>query len=336
MNEAFHADSEDSRRLLLVQAEAALTAALEHYDIQEKHLDFIQVSEHVTYKIEDEAGRLYLLRVHPAAASTRETVSEMEWLEYLARVEGLVVPTGVPNREGSYVTEAETGRGQSWKVSVLRWIDGDHWEGQYSEEQLLLMGGLLAKMHRAALRFKPAEGFVRPVWDGEPFARETARLKQHHGSFLTSDEYAIYEQAAAKVTAHMSGMQRDRESFGLIHGDFHEGNMVFKGGEPYPIDFGRCGFGFYLYDLAQSFIGLYPVQRQWFMEGYERLRPVSGQPGCIPALETFFVKALIENQSFHAPHPWEAAELRESKPYSLALLRHYLDGKPFLFEAIPV
>lgn len=336
MNEAFQADSEDSRRLLLVQAEAALTAALEHYDIQEKHLDFIRVSEHVTYKIEDEADRRYLLRVHPGTASSKEIRSEMEWLDHLAQTERLGAPSGVKNREGSYVTEVETGRGQSWKVSVLNWVEGEHREGPYSDSQLLLMGGLLARMHRAAATFRPSEGFIRPVWDEEPFVRETARLKQHHRSFLTADEYGVYEQAAAKVKACMSGMQRNHESFGIVHGDFHEGNLVFKNGQPYPIDFGRCGFGYYLYDLAQAFIGLYPVQRQWFLEGYERLLPVSAKPDSTAALETFFIKSLIENQSFHAPHPWEAAELRESKPYSLALLRHYLDGKPFLFDAIPV
>ncbi|MDR9856704.1 phosphotransferase [Paenibacillus sp. VCA1] len=336
MNEAFQADTEDSRRLLLVQAEAALTAALEQYDIHEKELDFIQVSEHVTYKIEDETGRRYLLRVHPGSASSAETVSEMEWLAYLAEEEGIGAPLGVKNREGSYVTEVETGRGQSWKVSVLRWVEGDHREGNFTESQLLQMGGLLARMHRAARKFQVPEGFVRPVWDEQAFAQEAARLKQHYRSFLTPDEHGVYEQAAAKVTAHMAGMPRDDERFGIIHGDFHEGNLVFKDGEPYPIDFGRCGYGYFLYDLAQAFIGLYPMQRQVFLEGYERLLPVSGEPDDIRVLETFFIKSLIENQSYHAPHPWEAAELRESKPYSLALLRHYLDRKPFLFQAIPV
>ncbi|NGZ76685.1 hypothetical protein GYN08_15275 [Saccharibacillus sp. VR-M41] len=32
------------------------------------------------------------------------------------------------------------------------------------------------------------------------------------------------------------------ENHGLIHGDLHTGNFVFRGYDPFPIDFGRCGF----------------------------------------------------------------------------------------------
>ncbi|MCJ8013909.1 phosphotransferase [Paenibacillus sp. KQZ6P-2] len=336
MNEAFNADTEDSRRLLLVQAEAALMAALEHYDLHEKDLSFLQVSDHVTYKIEDEAGNSYLLRIHPGSALAREISSEMEWLDDLSGSHGLTVPTGVKNHEGSYVTEVETDRGRRWKVSVLRWIEGEHWEGNFSESQVRQMGILLAQIHQAARAFQPPADFNRPTWATELFEQEVDRLRKHYHSFLIADEFGLYEQAASKVTAHMSEMRRDGESFGMIHADFHNGNLVFKDGEPYPIDFGRCGLGYYKYDLAQAFVGLYPGQRQVFLEGYESLLPHPSHTDNIRELETFFIKSLIENQSFHAPHPWEAAELRESKPYSLALIRHYLDGKPFLFNAIPV
>ncbi|MWV46868.1 phosphotransferase [Paenibacillus sp. HJL G12] len=336
MNEAFNADTEDSRRLLLVQAEAALTAALEQYDLHEENLIFLQVSEHVTYKIEDGAASSYLLRIHPGSASSREISSELEWLDDLSANHGLTVPTGVANLEGSYVTEVETERGQSWKVSVLRWIEGEHWEGNFNESLVRKMGVLLARMHEAAQTFHPSEGFIRPTWGIERFEQEVDRLQKHYRCFLTAEEFGLYEQAASKITAHMSGMPRDGHRFGMIHADFHQGNLVFKDGESFPIDFGRCGYGYYAYDLAQAFIGLYPAQRQMFLDGYESLLPLPSDSDAVHSLETFFIKSLIENQSFHAPHPWEAAELRESKPYSLSLIRHYLDGKPFLFNAIPV
>ncbi|MBO9610117.1 MAG: phosphotransferase [Paenibacillaceae bacterium] len=55
----------------------------------------------------------------------------------------------------------------------------------------------------------------------------------------------------------------------MIHADLHIGNVVFRDNEPYPIDFGRCGFGYYLYDIAQSIMGLYPSQRTSFIVGYK-------------------------------------------------------------------
>ncbi|MGN7360083.1 phosphotransferase enzyme family protein [Paenibacillus sp. SAF-054] len=336
MNEAFGADTEDSRRLLLVQAEAALTSALERYELQEKEIAFIQVSEHVTYRIEDETGKSYLLRIHPGSADPGEINSEMLWLDHLAGRWEMVVPTGVANQDGSCVTEVEADRGSRFYVSVLHWVEGSHFEDGLSEGQIRQMGILLAQMHRAAQAFQPAEGFSRPVWEAEAFEQEVGRLKKHYRSYLTADEFRLYEQAAGRIVDHMSEMDKNPGTYGMIHADFHEGNLVFRDGKPYPIDFGRCGFGYYAYDLAQAFIGLYPVQRQQFLDGYESLLPLPSGPDRMRMLETFFIKALIENQSYHAPHPWEAAELRESKPYSVALVRHYLDSKPFLFGAIPV
>ncbi|WP_308460917.1 phosphotransferase [Brevibacillus formosus] len=40
---------------------------------------------------------------------------------------------------------------------------------------------------------------------------------------------------------------KNRNHYGIIHGDLHQGNIVFHNGDPRPIDFGRCGFGYYLY-----------------------------------------------------------------------------------------
>ncbi|MED5016620.1 phosphotransferase [Paenibacillus chibensis] len=336
MNEAFNADTEDSRRMLLAQAEAALTAALEQYDLQEREIAFIQVSEHVTYRIEDAEGKSYLLRIHPGTAPSREIASEMEWLSYLSKVHGLQVPTGVANRAGLSLTEVETERGRQWKVTVLHWIEGDHFEGQFSEDQIRQMGALMARMHQAASVFEAPEGFVRPIWDEAPFEQAVGRLKKHYRSYLNEEEFHLYEQAAAKVTAHMSTLERTADTFGMIHADYHEGNLIFHEGEFHPIDFGRCGYGYYMYDLAQAFIGLFPLQRALFLEGYESVMPVSFGPDGVHVLETFFIKSLIENQSYHAPHSWETAELRDSKPYSVALIRHYLEFKPFLYNGIPV
>ncbi|EPY05268.1 aminoglycoside phosphotransferase [Paenibacillus alvei TS-15] len=64
-------------------------------------------------------------------------------------------------------------------------------------------------------------------------------------------------------------MERNANTYGLIHGDLHTGNVVYNGEEPRPIDFGRCGYGYYLYDMAGALLGLGVKQREQFITGYE-------------------------------------------------------------------
>ena len=117
----------------------------------------------------------------------------------------------------------------------------------------------------------------------------------------------------------------------MIHADLHEGNVVFRNGEPCPIDFGRCGFGYYAYDLAQALIGLYPAQRSMLLDGYESMRLLPKES--VSMLETFFLQAVLENQAFHAGNPQEIPSLKEQKGYILSAIRSYLAEEPFLFPA---
>lgn len=131
----------------------------------------------------------------------------------------------------------------------------------------------------------------------------------------------------------MESLERD-DDYGMIHADLHVGNIVYQHGKPFPIDFGRCGFGFHLYDIAQSIMGLYPNQREQFIEGYQKVKQLS--ESAIPMLESFFFMSIIEAYSFHAENVLETEGLNEEQPYAQALLRAYVNGEPFLFQPLAI
>ncbi|WP_248928553.1 hypothetical protein [Paenibacillus hamazuiensis] len=70
------------------------------------------------------------------------------------------------------------------------------------------------------------------------------------------------------------------------------------------------------------------------IRGYESVRKL--QEGWLPALEHFMVMVMIENYSHHSPDPRETQNLQEEQPYAQAIIKHYLAGKPFLFNAIEI
>ncbi|MCQ6563770.1 phosphotransferase enzyme family protein [Paenibacillus mendelii] len=332
MNSGFQIDTEINRRQTLKQTKQAALIALQEYDTDWSSIHFIQISEHVTFRIAAE-GEQFLLRIHPAGKPREETISELEWLAAL-RGKGLIVPEGVPNRDGFLVTDAATRVGPSY-TTLLRWVEGEILDREaLTEEAFRRIGAMMANLHEASADFIPSAGFARPSWGSQSFQRDWAHLQLHYSHFITDADFELYSMAAAQVADRLRMLTSHERNYGMIHADLHRGNIVIRDDQPYPIDFGRCGFGYHLYDMAQSIMGLHPPQRALFLEGYERIRTMDDD--AIPILESFFIMAIIEAYSFHAENPLETEGLMEEQPYAQAILKAYLNGEPFLFQPLEV
>lgn len=127
-------------------------------------------------------------------------------------------------------------------------------------------------------------------------------------------------------------MEQQENTYGLIHGNFHLGNVVFNGGEPRPIDFGRCGYGYYLYDMAGALVGLGVKQRERFVAGYESVKKLPS--GYMQQLECFFIMFMIENYCHHAANPEEAENLTSEQMFACAYLQAFLQDSSFLFRRV--
>ncbi|TLS51708.1 aminoglycoside phosphotransferase [Paenibacillus antri] len=334
MNTGFRVDTDVNRRQTLRQVKQAALKALQEYETEWTSVHFIQVSEHITFRIVTDEGEQFLLRIHPENKPREEINSELEWL-FSLKSKGLSVPEAVSNREGAFITDTLTINGQRFYSTLLRWIEGERLEkGELAEEVVRKMGVMMANLHEASSDFSPSTGFSRPSWGLQSFKRDWTHLGLHHRHFISDEAFELYSLAATKVVDCLNTLTSHERNYGMIHADLHIGNVVFRDIEPYPIDFGRCGFGFHLYDIAQSIMGLYPSQRESFIQGYQRIRKL--EDGYIPKLECFFIMAIIEAYSFHAENPLETEGLIEEQPYAQAILRAYVDGASFLFQQLEV
>ncbi|MNJ55039.1 serine/threonine protein kinase [compost metagenome] len=194
------------------------------------------------------------------------------------------------------------------------------------------MGVLIGRLHAAANDFNSPSDFVRPTWGVESFKRDMAKLERYYEHFLSKEGWKLYQDAAEKVVSQLTTMHPSEHNYGLIHADLHTGNMVFRDNQPYPIDFGRCGYGYYLYDMAGTILELWPKHRWMLIQGYESIRKL--ETDYIRDLECFFVMFMIENYCHHASDPRETASLIDEQKYAQAYIREYLNGNPFLFEVI--
>ncbi|NGZ76554.1 phosphotransferase enzyme family protein [Saccharibacillus alkalitolerans] len=235
------------------------------------------------------------------------------------------------NRTGVFITDAASNGKQHFYATLLKWTEGDFLgRGEHTEESLRKMGAMMANIHEASLDFSPSAGFSRPTWGIPSFQRDWEHLRAHRRSFISDRDFELYVSAFAKAIAHIETFSIDKQNYGIIHADLHIGNIVFQQNEPYPIDFGRCGFGYHLYDIAQAIMGLQPPQRTFFIEGYNKVRQL--EDDAFSKIESFLIIAIIESYSFYAESGADTEMLIEDQPFAQAILKAYLKGTPFLFE----
>ncbi|WP_042169507.1 phosphotransferase enzyme family protein [Paenibacillus gorillae] len=333
MIDFFQNDTDENRQSLLVRARKVTLSALLLYDVEWKSIRFIQLSDTITYKVETDTETSYLLRIHSDRWSEAEIRSELALLQALSKSEDLNVPEGLASRNGSYVVEIDTEAGYRRPyVTMMKWIEGEHGSGGFTDNCVYNIGVMMGRLHEAAARFVPPSDFARPAWGADSFSREMVKLEQYYSCFLSEEAWGKYQKAAEKVLSELAVMQQTEHNYGLVHGDLHTGNIVFSGDEPRPIDFGRCGYGYYLYDVASTLLELYPKHRWALIQGYESVRKL--EAGYVRQLECFFIMCMIGNYSHHSSDSRETSGLIDEQPYAQAYIGQFLKGHSFLFDTI--
>ncbi|MFD3258108.1 phosphotransferase enzyme family protein [Paenibacillus lentus] len=333
MHPFFQYDTEEGKKSLLSRARKVALKALQQYDLDWNCIRFVQVSDTITFKIETDSNDKYLLRIHSDKLNKEEINSEILFLNELCNVHGLIVPVGVKGLNGSYVFECETEEGyQKPCISLMRWIEGQQLSGDITESQVYNIGVMMSKLHEASMKFKAPDHFVRPEWGSSSFRDNVRKLEFYYSRFLSNSDWLVYQSAITRIEHEVDRVPKNNQNYGLIHADLHCGNVIFHEETLYPIDFGRCGYGYYLYDMAGALLELSPVQRKIFIQGYESVKRLEVE--YVSQLECFFIMFMIENYCHHSSNPNEISNLKAEQKYALAYIKEYLDGNSFLFKRI--
>jgi Ser/Thr protein kinase RdoA (MazF antagonist) len=323
--------------------EEVVQAVLTYYDLQDAQLTFLGQSQNTTFRVETPTKDTFLLRLHRGIEEVGDSLqavwrepfviqSELLWLNAIAQDTDLTVPQPVKNRLGEWVTSMTR---TEWEAplssSLLRWVDGEHLEGEPTAQHIRQLGLLMAHLHQHSSHWVSPVGFSRPTHDVEPLKAATSQLGVlvQNGT-ISLDDYQVFQEATLHVQAFMAQLHQTRDTWGIIHADLHRGNYILYGEEIRPIDFSRCGFGFYLYDMGGSLGDIEASLRWHFFEGYSTIRtlPANYQS----TVEAFFIGSTVENFAFLSANPQEHEWLSRAVPYVVEKnFLPYLRGKPFLF-----
>lgn len=259
--------------------------ALQQYDIRIERISLISHMNNATFRIQgrDRAERKsqqYVLRVNrPGFQDHAAIQSELAWMRALRDQEGLVVPDPVQAADGTHVVKAShDGVPQTRDCVLFRWISGRFFGSRFAVRSFRRAGQLLARIHQHGLSWHRPSGFARKTLDydlvmgGQPGVDST-RIR----CILSPHDTATLDRAAETMQETMTQIGRERDAFGLIHGDYHVRHLLFTQGNLAVIDFDECGWGFFAYDIAVALSEVmdrenYPLLRLAFLEGYRTVR----------------------------------------------------------------
>lgn len=258
---------------------------LPQFGIESHSIRLIFHGENATFRVatgqggkDSEAYRsnTFLLRLHGRGELFESLIpGEMEWLLALKRDVNLVVPEPIRTLEGGVVAHVQSGDLYR-PVTLMRWMNG-RFVTDLDRSRSHSLGRLVGQMHSHAKHWERPESFRRGAWDWEGLFGETCPLDipvKDAWARVPDEHRLTMERSAMAFRQVEEQLGKSTSTWGLIHADLHERNVLFTPKEARPIDFDDCGDGFWLYDLAVIF-GSYSIEPgqygslEHFLSGYD-------------------------------------------------------------------
>lgn len=317
--------------------------ALREYGVRDSRLVILQDERETLFRVmgrshdarRGNSGRFerFVLRLDRSGYSNPDHVlSRFEWMRAIRRDTGLIVPEPVPSGNGEYLVRLEVDDlSQSVICSLTRWVDGKLrlLPTGPGPDALHAVGRFMATLHDHAESYWPP-GWTRfPVWDGDGlFGRSSCFFPKDGLQGVDSGSCRLLKTVERRAREAMARLGKASAVFGLIHADLIQVNYLFHKGQVRAVDFGDCGYGYYLYDIGVTLLmlrGFDPdgSQRAAFLRGYRQVRALSEEyeamvPLFTAARAAAFVRWMMGNGAMRTDHAraWSADALAWVKEWA--------------------
>jgi Ser/Thr protein kinase RdoA (MazF antagonist) len=195
------------------------------------------------------SGQPLFLRLTSSRDRTLQQIeAELDFINYLHR--GRVdVSLPVPSDNGRGVETIQHG-GVPRFACVFEEAEGECFtfgSDEANRKHFRLRGRTLGRIHTLARDYTPAAGRRRFRWEEDDLFRNIGR-------YLPQSEEIVWAELS-RLIEWLCAYPRDRETFGLIHGDFGPTNFRCRNRALTVFDFDDCCYHWYAYELA---VTIYP------------------------------------------------------------------------------
>jgi Ser/Thr protein kinase RdoA (MazF antagonist) len=211
----------------------------------------------LVYEYEQD-GRPFILRIsYRPDRNESQIQAELHFVNFLAE-QGVRVSRPVLSQEGKFLeTVAAAGipfhAASFEKGKGMRIPDNDYRyrDDAPIEEYFRNWGRVLGQMHaRAKIYQPPNDSVVRPDWFELHTPEELIALR-------IPERFSLVRDRLQSLFETLRSLDKDRNSYGLIHGDFNDGNFTvdYTNGDITVFDFDDCCYFWFVYELASAWEG---------------------------------------------------------------------------------
>lgn len=206
----------------------------------------------------EQGGKALILRISFREDRNAEQIrAELDFVNYLA-AHGVRVSRPVHSCNGNLVESIEADGIAFHTVSFLKGKgmrvpdNGYRYrEGVPIEEYFRNWGRMLGRMHALAKDYQP-EGDVQPRPEWFELHNVQAVLDER-----VPKQMGLVRQRIGSLLDEIRSLPKGRDSYGLIHGDFNDGNFTvdYSNGDITVFDFDDACYFWYVYELAAAWEG---------------------------------------------------------------------------------
>ena len=220
-----------------MSVDIALDYALRCYNFKNCSIESINSGSNRVYKTHKD-GFNYYIRI-----STREysyISAEIDWMMFLNS--SVDVPVVYKSRDDRLI-ENFCCDGKSYVICVFFELAGVFWNKKnptlWNETVFYNWGNAMGKMHRITKNYQPSTGIEkRPLFEYnliplEPYKNIPSVCKK-----------------LASILNDISKLPHDVDSYGLIHSDMHQQNILINNDHISVLDFEDCQYGFFALDIG--------------------------------------------------------------------------------------
>ena len=284
--------------------------ALSFYDINVSSTESLNHND--SFKITDNADNRYFLKLcgiknDDDVFSSGRNYHTYEQLqiesEILLMLSDSVCKTAVPikNKNGDFVTTlALDTDGEPIFATITSFIDGlvKGFKEAPTAEMAYISGVSAARLHLESQKSLLPIAVKRPHKKQDYVRKMQDHIKQgiEIGS-LTAAQYEMVSQCCDILEDCMSQLDKDPENnVGLVHADILNSNIVYSQNQGTLIDFSRCVYSYYLFDLAEmclhaDFGGGNPDLQNAILRGYHSVKPLDKDH--LYAMQVLFVMFIL-------------------------------------------
>ncbi len=200
-------------------------------------------------------------------------------LNHLAHY-GAPVARAMPTADGQYAVPID-----NFTAALFQKLEGQEVsEEDTSPEMLRSWGNLLGRLH-ALVNFEEVPTFKRHQW----YEDSMLTLLERHMPSELQPRFTQVNQLLERIHT----FPKSSNNYGIIHADFHAGNMLNVDGRLHAIDFCDCRYHWLMFDIARAFYAATPSldeAREFapyffehFFSGYKMHLAVNAEDlSCIP------------------------------------------------------